>query len=254
MNFKEIMTANLLLLVPPLLAFVTLVLAYMVVSEMQKSATLILDEAESLKGRLKGLRRNVAKLPSLPIASNVVEEHDPVPDPLTPAAPVELSPLETLRGKGFDWLNRFDAGLQTCASRTGLSVSQLTTEVWQPARIAAWLNEAQSERALLDVNAETIRLAVEIVKVLVSKSDHDLDAERSDGQLQRAIDSLASLAVVRIFRPEIGEPVDKVFHISLGVGGRAGEHSRGTVASVRARGLLDARNAVIARAEIREFD
>jgi hypothetical protein len=235
---------------PLLLAVATFVLAYLAGAKMLQTANGTTDELDGFAGRLAIVRQDISDLPPIPVP---IELPDSVIEPEASEESEELSPLEKMIAARFTWLKNFNKGICVCSSSAGVTIAELTSRVWPPDSIAARLERVPDEKELAYMDQRIARLAVEVVQVLLSKCDHDLDPEFRNERLQEGIEWLASEAGLQLYMPEIGEPVDKRLHISLGVGERAGEELRGTVSSVRARGLIDAQNTVVTRAEVRQY-
>ena len=98
------------------------------------------------------------------------------------------------------------------------------------------------------------RLQQQVMVILLSKSDRDIDPTRTNDALQRSINELAKSSGLTLIAPNPGDPVNKNLHILLGVDVGAGAGQRGLISSVRARGLMSANGIVVSHAEVRQYD
>lgn len=164
------------------------------------------------------------------------------------------SPLEQAQDDALAWFEEFGQTLNAWAAAAGNIERDLFREQRDAlSGLQERLKGTSSMEELKENHHATSEAVVSLLTVLISKTDRDLDPERRNAALQRALTKLVQTAGLSM-TGAFGEEVDSGRHKLTGTVTASGPERRGTVAAVRTRGLMDGTGQVYARAEIAEFD
>jgi hypothetical protein len=243
---------------PLILLALAVVLALMILSEIQhfKMSTRDLYDA------LPSLRARLQALSSVPISGNTGsgDRQSGYGATFTPSGrPGVDRALEALR-RAQQFSNPLAATVDEFQEQLAIwSEAARTSEnefsKWD--RSLSELKEAivaGSGTGLKKKKAEFQMLADQIMEVLISRNDRDVAPRRKDQNLIRVVDRLAELAEIDFIDPPEGERVIDALHKSVATVPSVGKARKGTVASVRTRGLTQkASGKVIRRADVVEY-
>ncbi len=164
------------------------------------------------------------------------------------------SGLEHAQADGLAWFEEVGQALNAWAAAAGNIDPELFREQRDAlSRLRQRLIGSASMEELANNRHATTEAVVRLLTALISKTDRDLDPERTNGALQKALTNVVQ-AVGFSMTGSIGEEVDSGRHKLTGAAGTSGSARRGTVAAVRTRGLMNANGEVYALAEIVAFD
>jgi hypothetical protein len=244
-------------LVPLILLALTVMLALMILSEIQNSKISmreIWDVLPSLQARLEALM-------SAPVSANTGSGDRP-----------SGSPTRSTSGRaGVDKALAARREVQQFSSPLAADIDEFQQQLatWSSVaealedQVRKWDRSLSQQKDAINPNsatslkktkAEFQKLAGEIMEILISRNDRDIDPERKDRILRKAVDRLAELSEIDFIDPREGERVTDGLHKSVATVPSTGRARKGTVASVKTRGLTQkATGKVIRHADVVEY-